>query len=158
MRILRVSPSRFATVTNRLRRDGFVLVLATFSVVLVGALIVATHSAVNLAHHSASSAIGRQRAFAAGEHALWSSVANWDPATAELRHGAAFVQVIHAAGDSAIITTVRLSDRLYWLVAEASAGGPRRLARRRTAVNVHVLTDSLGTRVTPLHRSWTELH
>ena len=139
-------------------RDGFVLLLSILGVVVVGALIVATHAVVHLEHDVAAAGVNRQRAFAASEHALWSSVANWDAANSALQPGAATSKVIRAAGDSAIITTVRLNNELYWLVADARTGDPRRGARRRTAINVHVFSDSAGTRVTPVRRSWSELH
>lgn len=144
-------------MTDRPRREGFVLVLAIFAVVLVGALIVATHSAVNLEHTVAASALNRQRAFAASEHALWSSVANWNAANSALLPGGATSEVVRAVRDSAIITTVRLNAELYWLVADARVGGAKG-ARRRTAVNVRVTVDTAGTRVTPVRRSWSELH
>jgi hypothetical protein len=129
-------------------------VLAILGVVVAGALIVATHVAVTLEHRMATAAVARQRAFAATEHALWGSVAEWDESHSTLAPGAAVAEVVHAAGDSAIITTVRLSDQMYWLVAEAAVGD----ARRRTGVNVFARTDSTGTHVRPVIRSWVDLH
>lgn len=145
-------------MTDPPRPDGFVLVLAIYAVVLVGALIVATHAAVNLEHHAASSAVNRQRAFAASEHGLWFSVAHWEAANSALAPGGARTTVIRGAGDSATITTVRLNQELYWLMAEAQVGRPARRARRRSGINVHVSFDSTGVRITPLSRSWTQLH
>lgn len=145
-------------MSDRPRREGFALLLAILAVVLVGALIVATHSAVNLEHFTAASAVNRQRAFAASEHALWYSVANWNAADSTLPPGDAMARVIHAAGDSAIITTVRLNAEVYWLVADASVGDPMRGARRRTAINVRATSDSAGTQVAPVRRSWVEVH
>lgn len=133
------------------------LFLAILAVVVAGALIIATHVAVNLEHTTATSALNRQRAFAASEHALWHSVANWNAANSALAPGGATSEVVRAAGDSAIITTVRLNAELYWLVADARVGGEKG-ARRRTAVNVRVSVDTAGTRVTPVQRSWSELH
>lgn len=133
------------------------LFLAILAVVVAGALIIATHVAVNLEHNTATSALNRQRAFAASEHALWHSVANWNAANSALAPGGATSEVVRAAGDSAIITTVRLNAELYWLVADARVGGEKG-ARRRTAVNVRVSVDTAGTRVTPVQRSWSELH
>lgn len=133
------------------------LFLAILAVVVTGALIIATHVAVKLEHTTAASALNRQRAFAASEHALWYSVANWNAANSELAPGGATSEVVRAAGDSAIITTVRLNAELYWLVADARVGGEKG-ARRRTAVNVRVSVDTAGTRVTPVRRSWSELH
>lgn len=133
------------------------LFLAILAVVVAGALIIATHVAVNLEHTTAASALNRQRAFAASEHALWYAVANWNPANSELAPGGATSEVVRAVGDSAIITTVRLSAELYWLVADARVGGEKG-ARRRTAVNVRVSVDTAGTHVTPVRRSWSELH
>ncbi len=132
--------------------------LAVLAVVIVGALIIATHAAVSLEHRVGSAAINRQRAFAASEYGLWSSVANWDAANSALEPGAATRKVVQAGADSAIITTVRLNAELYWLVADAVAGDPERGARRRTAINLHVTTDSAGTHVTPVRRSWSEVH
>lgn len=128
--------------------------LAVLAVVVVGALIVATHVAVSLDHRIAAAAMARQRALAAAEHGLWSSVADWDESHAALQPGAAVSRVVHAARDSAIITTVRLNEQMYWLVAEAAVSG----SRRRTGVNVLVATDSAGTRVKPVVRSWVDLH
>jgi hypothetical protein len=128
-------------------------VLAVLAVVIVGALIVATHVAVSLEHRMATAAMARQRALAASEHALWGSVAEWDDSYSTLPPGAAVARVVHAAGDSAIITTVRLSERMYWLMAESAVGD----ARRGTGVNVLVLTDSIGAHVRPVVRSWVDL-
>lgn len=128
--------------------------LAILAVAVVGALIVATHVAVTLEHRMATAAAARQRAFAATEHALWSSVAEWDESHLTLAPGAAVARVVVAAGDNATVTTVRLSDQMYWLVAEAAVGE----ARRRTGVNVIAVTDSAGAHVRPLIRSWVDLH
>ena len=135
-------------------RSGVALVLAVLAVVIVGALIVATHVAVGLEHRMATAAMERQRALAASENALWGSVADWDESHSALPPGAAFARVVHSAGDSATITTVRLNERMYWLVAEAAVGD----ARRRTGVNVLALPDSAGVRVSPVSRSWVDLH
>jgi Tfp pilus assembly protein PilX len=141
-------------VSDQSARKGFALVLAVLAVVVVGALIVATHVAVTLEHRMATAAFARQRAFAATEHALWKSVAEWDPFYSTLVPGAAVAKVVHSAGDSAILTTVRLNEHVYWLVAEAAAGD----ARRRTGVNVVAVSDSAGARFLPLTRSWVDLH
>lgn len=140
-------------MTDPSARRGVALVLAVLAVVVVGALIIATHVAVSMEHRMAAAAMARQRALAAAEHALWSSVTDWDASLALLLPGAALVKVIHAAGDSATITTVRLNEHVYWLVAEAAVGD----ARRRTAVNVRALADSAGTLVRPVTRSWVDL-
>ena len=139
---------------ERAKRGGFALVLSILAVVLVGALIVAAHVAVTLEHTVSSAASRRQRAFAASELALWSTVAEWDAANAALQPGEARAAIVRAAADSATVTTVRLSERLYWIVAEAAVGD----ARRRTAVNVRTVGDSTGARVEPVQRSWMELH
>lgn len=141
-------------MTDRSGRSGFALVLAVLAVVVVGALIVATHVAVSFEHRMATAAMARQRALAAAEHALWGSVAEWDESHAALAPGAAVVRVVHAAEDSATITTVRLNEQMYWLVAEAAVGD----ARRRTGVTVLALTDSSGPNVRPVIRSWVDLH
>ena len=140
-------------MTDQSARRGVALVLAVLAVVVIGALIIATHVAVGLEHRMAAAAMARQRALAVAEHALWGSVAGWDASLALLLPGAAAVKVVHAAGDSAIITTVRLNEHVYWLVAEAAVGD----ARRRTGVNVRVLDDSAGTRAGPVIRSWVDL-
>lgn len=140
-------------MADRSARGGFALLLAILAVVLVGALIVATHVAVSLEHRMATGAMARQRAFVAAEHALWGSVAGWDESLATLGRGNALTKVVHAAGDSAVVTTVRLNQQMYWLVAEAAVGE----ARRRTGVNVLSLTDSTGTRVRRVVRSWVDL-
>lgn len=141
-------------MTDRSARRGFALVLAVLAVAVVGALIVATHVAVTLEHRMATAVMARQRAFAVAEHALWRSVAEWDESHLTLAPGAAVARVVVAAGDSATITTVRLSERMYWLVAEAAVGD----ARRRTGVNVLALTDSTGAHARPVIRSWVDLH
>lgn len=141
-------------MTEGRARRGFALVLSILAVVLIGALIVATHVAVTLEHAASSAAIRRQRAFAASEHALWTSVAEWDAANATLQPGQSRSMVVRAAADSATVTTVRLSERLYWVVADAAVED----ARRRTAVNVRAVEDSGGARVEPVRRSWLELH
>lgn len=144
-------------MTDRPRRDGFALLLAILAVVIAGALIVATHAAVRLDHGVAAAALARHRAFAASEHGLWFSVANWDPANSNLPPGGARRTVIRAAADSAIVTTVRLNHELYWLSADAWVGDPTRRARRRTGINVRATFDSSGAHVAPILRSWAEL-
>ena len=141
-------------MSDRPAPKGFALVLAVLAVVVAGALIVATHVAVTLEHRMATAAFARQRAFSAAEHALWKSVAEWDPSHSSLVPGGAVAKVVHSAGDSAILTTVRLNDQAYWLVAEAAVGD----ARRRTGVNVVAVVDSAGARFRPLTRSWVDLH
>ncbi|MBA3580194.1 MAG: hypothetical protein H0W42_09445 [Gemmatimonadaceae bacterium] len=145
-------------MTEQPARDGFALLLAILAVVVAGALIVATHAAVNLEHLRASATINRQRAFAASEHALWSSIANWDSTNDLLRPGGSKTATLKSGGDSATITTIRLNQSVYWLTAEAEAGDPVRRARRRTGVNVRVTPDSAGQYASPLPRAWVELH
>lgn len=145
-------------MNESLKRKGFVLVLAILSLVVIGGLIVATHAAVLLDHGVSVATLNRQRAFAASEHGLWHSVANWDPANSALPSGGARKSVIRVAGDSAIITTVRLNDAVYWITAEARVGGPAGRAAGRSGINVRVVSDSAGARIVPLPRSWTELH
>lgn len=145
-------------MTDGRRRNGFVLFLAILAVVVVAALIVAVHAALALEHATAAGAVARQRAFAASEHGLWYSVANWNAANDALPYGGSTTTIVRAAGDSATVTTVRLNAELYWLVAEAVVGSDRRRARRRTAVNVRVVSDSAGVEVSPVRRSWVELH
>ena len=141
-------------MTEARARGGFALVLSILAVVLVGALIVATQVAVGLEHAVSHTAIHRQRAFAASELALWTAVTEWDAANAALPPGSWRTRVVRGAADSATVTTVRLGERLYWVVAEAAVGD----ARRRTAVNVRIAEDSSGPRVEPVRRSWAELH
>ena len=145
-------------MTEQPARDGFALLLAILAVVVAGALIVATHAAVNLEHLGATASIHRQRAFAASEHALWSSIANWDAANDLLSLGGSKTVTLRVGGDSATITTVRLNQSLYWLTAEAEVGDPVRRARRRTGVNVRVTPDSAGLQAAPVPRSWGDLH
>lgn len=128
--------------------------LAILAVTIAGALIVATHAAVALEHGTATAVVARQRAFAVAEHALWASVAQWEEAHSTLQLGAAAEKVVRTDGDSATITTVRLTEEIYWLVADAVVGN----ARRRTGVNVLVVTDSAGVRASPVIRSWVDLH
>lgn len=139
---------------DRTARAGFALALSILGVVLIGALIIATHVAVSLEHRGAVAGIGRQRAFAMSEYALWSAVASWDPGHAALPPGSATTRIVRAAGDSAELTVVRLGEEMYWLVSDARVGA----ARRRTGINVRAVTDSAGTRYEPVRRSWLELH
>ena len=141
-------------MTDRSPRRGFALVLSILGVTLLGALIIATHVAVGLEHRVAATGLDRQRAFAMSEYALWSAVVAWDAGNAALPPGGASRRVVRAARDSAELTVMRLGEGMYWLVADARVGG----ARRRTAINVLVVTDSAGTRYEPLRRSWMELH
>lgn len=139
---------------DRPPRAGFALVLSILGVVLIGALIIATHVAVSLEHRAATAGIDRQRAFAMSEYALWSAVASWDAGSSALAPGAATRRIVRAAGDSAELTVVRVGREMYWLVSDARAGA----ARRRTGINVRAITDSAGTRYEPVRRSWLELH
>ena len=128
--------------------------LAVLAVIVAGALIVATHVAVDLEHRVAARTLDRQRAFAAAEHGLWTTVADWNEAAATMPRGGATTRVMHVLRDSAVVTTVRLNDELYWVTAEAVVGD----ARRRTGVNVRAWTDSSGLRVERVRRSWVEVH
>lgn len=145
-------------MTEQPAKDGFALLLAILAVVVAGALIVATHAAVNLEHLGAAATIDRQRAFAASELALWSSIANWDATNDLLPLGGSKTVTLKAGGDSATITTVRLNRSLYWVTAEAEVGGPVRRAHSRTGVNVRVTPDSAGLQAAPVLRSWSSLH
>lgn len=141
-------------MTDRSRPAGFALVLSILGVVLVGALIVATHVAVGLEHRAAAAGVDRQRAFAMSEYALWSAVAEWDAANSALPPGASSRRIIRATRDSAELTVIRLSGEMFWLVADARVGE----ARRRTGLNVRAVTDSAGARYEPVRRSWLEIH
>lgn len=140
-------------MTDR-RRRGFALVLSILAVALIGALIVATHFAVTLEHSVSSASIARQRAFAASEHGLWSSVADWQAANGALQPGQSRTSIVHAGRDSSIVTTAMIGERMFWVTSESGVDG----ARRRTALNVRQLTDSAGLGVEPVSRSWVELH
>ena len=141
-------------MTDRPPREGFALAVAILGVVLIGALIIATHVAVSLEHRVAAAGMDRQRAFAMSEYALWSAVASWDAGNAALAPGAAARRIVRAGGDSAELTVVRLSEEMYWLVSDARVGD----GRRRTGINVRAVPDSSGTRYEPVRRSWLELH
>ena len=135
-------------------RRGFALVLSILAVVLIGALIVATHVAVTLEHSVSSSSINRQRAFAASEHGLWTSIADWSAANAALDPGQSRTSLVRAGQDSATVTITRVGRRLFWLVSESRVDK----ARRRTAINVALAEDSTGVNIEPVARSWVELH
>ncbi len=139
---------------DRRKRGGFALLLSILGLVLVGALIIATHLAVSLEHKVAAAGVDRQRAFAMSEYALWSAVAEWDAANSALPPGASSRRIIRATRDSAELTVLRLNEQLYWLLADARVGG----ARRRTGVNVRAVTDSTGTHYEAIRRSWLEIH
>jgi len=128
------------------------------ALVVVGGLIVATHVVVKLEHSIAAAAINRQRAFAASEFALWTSVAVLAPWDAPMVPGGAATDVVRFGADSAIVTTVRLNEHLYWVVADATVGVASFRARRRTATNVRVSTDSVGQPVAAVRRAWVDLH
>lgn len=134
-------------------RRGFALVLSILAVVLIGALIVATHVAVTLEHSVSSASIARQRAFAASEHGLWLSLSDWE-ANATLQPGNSRISTVHAGRDSSIVMTTRVGERMFSIISESSVDK----ARRRTALNVRLVADSTGSRVEPVARSWVELH
>lgn len=136
------------------RRAGFALVLSILAVVLIGALIVATHIAVTIEHSVSSASINRQRAFAASEHALWTSLAEWNAANTALQPGQSRATVLRSGADSSTVTIARVGQRVFWVVSESSVAK----ARRRTALSVAEVVDSAGARVEPIARSWVELH
>ncbi len=154
MRIPRLSPLRCEIVTDAGERRGFALVLSILAVVVAGALIVATHVAVNLEHIVAAASLDRQRAYAAAEYGLWSAVAGGAAPDSALRPGEASTKIIRVERDSVTVTTVRLSERMYWITAEAIAGA----AVRRSGMNVRIVVDSTGGRAEQVTRSWTELY
>lgn len=125
---------------------------------MAGALIIATHAAVSLEHDVAAAAMIRQRAFAASEHALWSTVAGWSVEHFSLATGGSARIAVAAGNDSATVTVVRASDEIFWLVADAEVAAGPRVGRRRTAISVRASRDSLGVRVEPVPRSWIALH
>ena len=151
---------RNATKLARGQRDGFVLVIAIFAVVIIGALVAGATFAVTQEHRVAHNAVIEQRAFAAAEAGLNGALVEWGSAASSLSIPAqgddTSYTVATAAGDPTVVTVTRLTDSTVWVASEGTAASsdPRLRTTRRTSMVLRLRADTLRP---VAQRSWAQL-
>jgi hypothetical protein len=148
---------------SRAGRGGFAVLLALFSMILLGAIAVAMLFAANAATRASGTMLGVSRSLSAAEAGAWSSIASFDWTAAMLLAPGQFLQVQQPAGSGyAVVSIVRLDSTCFFV--QASASDPPSAAQnarfiRRVGITIEVVKDSTGA-VRPVkvpERAWTEL-
>ena len=116
-------------------RRGFALATAVATIALVGALVAGAFFASTTEFRTGRDAIQQTRAFAAAEYGNSAMRANWDNTwNNTLNRGDTLVRTYDAGGAAAIVRVTRLSDGIFLVTSEASAGnGLASGSRRRVA-------------------------
>ena len=116
-------------------RRGFALATAVGAIALVGALVAGAFVASTGEFRTGRDAIQQTRAFAAAEYGQSALRNNWDGAwNNSMLRGDTVVRTYDAGGAAAIVRVTRLSDAIFLVTSEASAGtGIASGARRRVA-------------------------
>ena len=116
-------------------RRGFALATAVGAVALVGALVAGAFVASTGEFRTGRDAIQQTRAFAAAEYGQSALRNNWDGGwNNNLARGDTIVRTYDAGGAAAIVRVTRLSDAIFLVTSEASAGtGIASGSRRRVA-------------------------
>lgn len=116
-------------------RRGFALATAVGTIALVGALVAGAFFASTTEFRTGRDAIQQTRAFAAAEYGNSAMRSNWNNAwNNTLNRGDTLVRTYDAGGAAAIVRVTRLSDGIFLVTSEASAGnGLASGSRRRVA-------------------------
>jgi hypothetical protein len=116
-------------------RRGFALATAVGAIALVGALVAGAFVASTTEFRTGRDAIQQTRAFAAAEYGNNAMRSNWDNAWNNvLNRGDTIVRTYDAGGAAAIVRATKLSDNIFLISSEASAGtGIASGSRRRVA-------------------------
>ena len=148
---------------SREGRGGFAVLLALFSMILLGAIAVAMLFAANMATRASGTKLGVSRSLSAAEAGALRSIASFDWTAAMQLFPGQFLQVRQYAGSGyAIVSVVRLDSTCFFVQASADdSSNPAQNARfiRRVGITIEVLRDSTGAvrPVKVLERAWTEL-
>src|SRR5687767_6943187 len=116
-------------------RRGFALAAAVGALALVGALVAGAFVASTAEFRTGRDALQQTRAFAAAEFGNNAMRSNWNNAwNNSLNRGDTLVRTYDAGGATAIVRVTRLSDNIFLVTSEASAGtGLASASRRRVA-------------------------
>jgi hypothetical protein len=116
-------------------RRGFALATSLGAIGLVGALVAGAFVASTTEFRTGRDAIQQTRAFAAAEYGNSALRSNWNSAwNNSLMRGDTLVRTYDAGGAAAIVRVTRLSDGIFLVTSEASAGsGIASGSRRRVA-------------------------
>lgn len=116
-------------------RRGFALATAVGAIALVGALVAGAFVASTTEFRTGRDAIEQTRAFAAAEYGNSALRNNWNQAwNNSMLRGDTLVRTYDAGSAAAIVRVTRLSDAVFLVTSEASAGtGVASGSRRRVA-------------------------
>ncbi|HEY7407991.1 MAG TPA: hypothetical protein VH638_06955 [Gemmatimonadaceae bacterium] len=116
-------------------RRGFALATAVGAIALVGALVAGAFVASTAEFRTGRDALQQTRAFAAAEYGNSALRANWSSDwNNTILRGDTLVRTYDAGGAAAIVRVTRLSDNIFLVTSEASAGtGLASGSRRRVA-------------------------
>ncbi len=142
-------------------RDGFALVAALISVVLIGALIVGAFLATTEEIRVSGGEALSLRAMNSAESAVQTSFTGWASGQSDsLAVGKSVGRTVTADGLAVQTTLVRLDSSVFWLVAESGAvGGSAAGIRRRVGLFIRRVSDSAGrgSFLRLEERAWSEL-
>lgn len=118
-----------------LERRGFALATAVGAIALVGALVAGAFVASTTEFRTGRDAIQQTRAFAAAEYGNSALRSNWSQAwNNSMMRGDTLIRTYDAGSAAAIVRVTRLSDAVFLVTSEASAGtGIASGSRRRVA-------------------------
>ena len=118
-----------------LERRGFALATAVGAIALVGALVAGAFVASTTEFRTGRDAIEQTRAFAAAEYGNSALRNNWSQAwNNAMMRGDTLIRTYDAGSAAAIVRVTRLSDAVFLVTSEASAGtGVASGSRRRVA-------------------------
>ena len=116
-------------------RRGFALATAVGAIALVGALVAGAFVASTTEFRTGRDAIQQTRAFEAAEYGNSAIRANWNNAwNNAMNRGDTLIRTYDAGSAAAIVHVTRLSDNIFLISSEASAGtGLASGSRRRVA-------------------------
>ena len=117
------------------KRRGFALATAVGAIALVGALVAGAFVASTTEFRTGRDAIQQTRAFAAAEYGNSALRNNWNQSwNNSMNRGDTLIRTYDAGSAAAIVRVVRLSDAVFLVTSEASAGtGVASGSRRRVA-------------------------
>ena len=116
------------------QRRGFALATAVGALALVGALVAGAFVASTSEFRTGRDAIQQTRAFAAAEFGNSAMRANWNNAwNNSMARGDTLIRAYDVNGAVATVRVTRLSDQVFLVTSEASAGAGQSTSRRRVA-------------------------
>jgi hypothetical protein len=116
------------------QRRGFALATAVGALALVGALVAGAFVASTSEFRTGRDAIQQTRAFAAAEYGNSAMRANWNNMwNNSMLRGDTLIRTYNVNGAVATVRVTRLSDQVFLVASEASAGAGQSTSRRRVA-------------------------